>query len=260
MLPHKVQVNPYDPDGTPGHRRERAPNPKFTNDGSGCDDARLEDVPGRERHFDRPPTWHFCRRNDVRGRRLQQRSRCEVDSHGKFLMAWGSKGSRAKPFNSVPAFACRFASGASTLPTVTTSCPGIRRVGKYLDEWADIRNPATDGHRGSVSLVTSGLATSWRNTTRTASSCSLGILRFVSRGLNNPHQISVIRTGSVHRRFGQQPRTEVQAESGRPSGQARRSAVQMNRRSRRWHAADRVPPQVRSRSRADLTDCTERYG
>jgi peptidylamidoglycolate lyase len=149
VRPHKVLINPYDPEKHVWLVDDGAHQVfKFTNDGKNLVMVLGEaKVPGNdEKHFARPtdiawlPDGTFFVSDGYTNTRV-----VKFDKDGKFLMTWGKPASGPKPgpseFNTVHGIAI------DNKRRIYVSDRGHSRIqifdenGKYLDEWPNLRQP-----------------------------------------------------------------------------------------------------------------------
>ena len=204
IRPHKVTISPYDPDRHVWIVDDFAHQIfKFTNDGS-----RLvltlgeKGVAGAdEKHFGRPtdlaffPDGTFLVSDGYENTRVMK-----FDKDGKFLSAWGSKGTGPGQFNLVHCVVIDANRRVYVLDRDNHRLQVFDENGKFLDQWPHIRRPThliltqdqylwlSDGLNNKLVKydLNGRMLTSW------------GTQGTYPGALNNPHQFSVDADGSLY--------------------------------------------------------------
>jgi DNA-binding beta-propeller fold protein YncE len=161
-----------------------------------------KNVPGTDdRHFDRPTDMAFLPDGTMFVADGYNNSRvARFDKTGRFLLAWGSKGTGPGQFNSVHCVAVDDRRRVYVADRNNNRVQVFDEHGKYLDEWPNIRDPSHltltqdkalwvtsgFGHKLAKYDLAGKLLTHW------------GSYGSYAGGLNNPHQISVDSNGNLY--------------------------------------------------------------
>jgi DNA-binding beta-propeller fold protein YncE len=204
VVPHKIQVNPYDPEkhvwiiDANAHQIH-----EFSHDGKQLVMTLGEkNMPGTDqRHFNRPTDMAFLPDGTMFVADGYNNARVvKFDRDGRFLLEWGSKGTGPGQFNSVHCVALDARRRVYVADRNNNRVQIFDEFGKYLDEWPNIRDP---NHltvtRDQALWVTSGFGHKLAKFDLEGRLLShWGSYGAFPGGLNDPHQISVDADGNLY--------------------------------------------------------------
>lgn len=204
VLPHKVVMNPDDPDK---HvwivDRDAHQVFKFTNDGKKLVMVLGErKVPGADdNHFNRPADLAFLPGGTMFVADGYENTRVvKFDRNGRFLKAWGTKGSGPGQFNLVHGVAVDAKRRVYVADRNNDRVQVFDEHGRFLDAWPNIRNAVDVKVSQDQSVwVTMGFAHKLAKYDAAGKLLThWGSYGSFPGGLNNPHQLSVDPDGNLY--------------------------------------------------------------